>query len=237
MFIAVYIYDHFERTQVTKYLKNPSFVQEATDFSSIHRLIDYLQKNKTNIVLLDMDTQNVDGIKTAHMIRSLDPNVHIIFTTEHSHYYETAYKLYVTDYLLKPLDVSRLKSTIKRIYEAYNKGSDKLLELKTQNNIYRVKESSIILIEKQLNRCMIYTHHSTLNMIMPLKYFEDILDPSKFIRSHSGYLVNIDEIEKIEMNGNLSYTIYIHSIDKTALISRGKKDHFFEHFSYSSIMC
>ncbi|MCX7923625.1 MAG: LytTR family DNA-binding domain-containing protein [Clostridia bacterium] len=229
MFVAVCEDSTLERVRIVDILNSIDCIKHVVNFDEPTKLLNYFKSNRVDLVILDINLPTMNGIEAARAIRRIDPEVFIVFVTGYDNFCLKAFSLYATDYILKPFNPDRLERTIRRVYKSLDKQDNRIVEIKTQNVIYRVKQSEIILIEKVLNRCNVYTEQFTFDVITPLKYFEDILDKDKFVRTHAGYLVNKDKISKIEVNGNLSYTVYFNNIEKTALVSRGKKDKLIEH--------
>jgi two-component system LytT family response regulator len=229
--VVVCDYNDVERNQIVQALKSITCVNCVEIFSDPKILLDSLNNKRFDIIFLDVNLPHLNGIETAKAIRNIDTDVHIVFVTKMKCFSLDAFSVYATDYILKPVDINRLKKTINRISDIFFHDDQRIVDIKTRNMVYRVKESDIVLIEKVTNRCIVYTEKFTFEVLSPLKYFEDILNKSKFIRSHVGYLVNRDKISKIEVNGNLSYTLHFYSIDKTALVSRGKKNTLFKCIS------
>ena len=231
MFVAVCEDMDIEKSEVVSTLEKLVCIKNVMFFNNPKKLLEHFEENKFDIIFLDTKLPYMDGIETAKAIRDMDPDIFIVFVTAQADFCLDAFSVYAADYILKPLRFKRLENTVKRIHAKVANDDKKVIEIKTQNTVYRVKQSDIVLIEKVLNRCMVYTAQFTFDVIMPLKYFEDILDKDTFIRSHAGYLVNRDKIFRIDVNGNLSYTIHFNGINKTALVSRSKKNRLFEYMS------
>ncbi len=225
-----------ERNQIVQTLKSITNISCIETYADPKSLLESLKNKRFDIIFLDISLPHMNGIEIAKAIRKKDSITHIVFISQTECYSLDAFSVYATDYILKPLDFNRLKKTVLRISDIYMHNDHKFVDIKTRNMVYRIKESEIILIEKVMNRCIVHTENSTFEVLSSLKYFEDILNETKFIRSHVGYLVNRDKISRIEVNGNLSYTLHFYNIDKTALVSRGKKNELFKCISNASVM-
>lgn len=234
MNVVVCDYNDVERNQIVQTLKSITYVNYVETYANPKSLLDNLNNKRFDIIFLDINLPHMNGIETANAIRNIDTTIPIVFVAKTKCFSMDAFSVYATDYILKPVDIDRLKKTISRIGELSAHCEKKVVDIKTRSMVYRVKESEIVLIEKVMNRCIVFTEKSTFEVQSPLKYFEDILDENKFIRSHVGYLVNRDKISGIEVNGNLSYTLHFDSIAKTALVSRGKKNKLFKCISSAS---
>lgn len=68
-----------------------------------------------DILFLDIDMADMNGIELAGILDHTKHQVDIVFVTAYEHYALEAFNVQATDYILKPLDKSRLFKTIERI--------------------------------------------------------------------------------------------------------------------------
>jgi DNA-binding LytR/AlgR family response regulator len=216
-----------QRMDTVRTLKEIDCVSNIASFDSTDSLLESFVHNSYDVIILETRTHSTDGIEAAQLIRNMDSGIDIIFVTNSSGYFREAFSVYATDYILKPVDSRKIEKTLRRILEKIKVQNDKVIEIKRQNIIYRIRQNDIILIEKEANRCMVYTDQITFDVVVPLKYFEDVLDEKKFVRSHAGFLVNIGKITSIESDGNLKSILHFKDIEKTAILSRGKRQYIF----------
>jgi len=85
---------------------------EVTGFENAFDALAYLKYNPADIVLLDINMPDMDGITMAGRIREIDPDISIIFLTGYSDYAVDAFKLHASGYLLKPVSRERLESEV-----------------------------------------------------------------------------------------------------------------------------
>ncbi|MFD2043767.1 response regulator [Ornithinibacillus salinisoli] len=71
-----------------------------------------------DVVFLDIEMQEMDGLNLAEEILSKNSNIQIVFVTAHSEYAIQAFEIHSIDYLLKPVTTKRLEKTIKRLKES-----------------------------------------------------------------------------------------------------------------------
>ena len=79
------------------------------------------QENKIDIVITDINMPKLNGIEMGKKIRKIDDNIPLIMLSAHNEdsFFVDSIKLGVDAYLLKPLDVDQLSSTIARITKKY----------------------------------------------------------------------------------------------------------------------
>ncbi len=74
--------------------------------------LGWLQENNTDIVILDINMPEMDGITLAAKMKELRPDLAVIFLTGYSEYAVDAFALHASGYLLKPVNAKRLAAEI-----------------------------------------------------------------------------------------------------------------------------
>ena len=74
--------------------------------------IAWLSSNQVDVVFLDI---NMPGMNGFEMVRMLDPQPTIVFTTAYDHFALEAFKVNSLDYLLKPIDQEQLDRALTKI--------------------------------------------------------------------------------------------------------------------------
>lgn len=200
--------------------------------------IRLIEKNKPDIVFLDIEMPRMDGFEMLH--RLPEKKFHLIFTTAYDQYAIKAFKVAAFDYLLKPIDIEELKSAVSKIDTQSPVITEKKLAVLEQSldgkNIFNkiaiptlegllfFNISDIIHLEASSNYTTIYfKDHPKLTASKTLKDFEELLPPNIFFRTHHSHIINLNYIKRylkgdggqIEMqNGNY--------VD----VARRKKDEF-----------
>ncbi|MDU5947807.1 MAG: response regulator, partial [Paenibacillus macerans] len=67
-----------------------------------------------DIVFLDIQIPKINGLELAEILLEHKPYLHIVFITTYDEYAIKAFKLNALDYVLKPVELERLKLTIER---------------------------------------------------------------------------------------------------------------------------
>lgn len=186
------------------------------EFQSGEELLNnYLED--TDIILLDIQMDRLNGIETARNIRQFDTNVNIIFITSDSSFMQDGYEVRAYRYLLKPVKYNDLQRHISDCISEIDNNKLKYITIKENSNgeIVRVPINKICYIETE-NRCLsIHTDKQTYTTRISISKLEDELREFKFYRCHRCYLVNLEKIKSITMN-----SVIIN--DKEILVSRYK---------------
>ena len=229
---------------VSEYCPSVTIIAEADDVKSAVKLIN---KNEIDLVFLDIEMPNENGFALFDYFNK--PTFDTIFCTAYSEFAIKAFEVSATDYLLKPIGLTKLKEAIEKV-EA------KRL-IKNTGNIEALKEN---LLQKEIKKIGIligdgivfmdlndilyfeadgsYTtiHHRNGSdlTVKKIKHFEDLLSSDKrFFRIHRSYLINVSLIKKYSKKEGLSVTYD----ERTLLpISREKKEEFEEFMQLNNIL-
>lgn len=77
--------------------------------------MEQLKNNKINVAFLDINMPGKSGLELAQAIKRLDPDVNIIVVTAYREYALDALRLYVSAYLLKPVDDNELREALENL--------------------------------------------------------------------------------------------------------------------------
>lgn len=186
-------------------------------FSSGEEFLKHYEKGQVNydIIFLDIEMKQLDGIKTAERIRNIDEDVPIAFLTSHDEFAPAGYEVSAFRFLTKPIQENKLieaiegskkqNSNLKRIL-VHQRDSDILLKVK--DIMYIESHDKEIHIHTLDNNC--YIERRNLNEV------EKELKEEGFFRTHRGYLVNLSYVKKYD---NKEITL---ENDERILISRLK---------------
>lgn len=212
--------NEMERLIIIKTLQEFGYC-DILPFMNGRELYDYLHGRTADIILLDIDMPGMNGIEVAGHIRRMDLSIPIVFITAYDNFALRAFQVYANDYILKPMNVERLRKSLHRLAALRKK--DRIIKLNYHHTILQLKEKEVIFIEKYQHNCYVHTIHNVYEVSMNLKEFEEVLDMNVFCRTHNGYIVNKDLIKQVIPVGNMSYSISFMYTDQKAMLSRGMR--------------
>ncbi len=88
-------------------------IDEVKGFTESKKALEWLQTNKADLAILDIDMPVIDGISLAIRIKREQPTVSVIFLTGYSKYAVEAFKMHAQGYLLKPVNKEMLQAEIR----------------------------------------------------------------------------------------------------------------------------
>jgi len=175
------------------------FLDLKATFLSTTEAMAFLQQHKIDLILLDIRMPDLTGIQFAALVPK---PVHIVFTTAYPEYAVKGFDLAATDYLLKPVSLSRLLQACtlvsERIAAEKKQPEAQSLFVKDGYNLVKIDPSKITYIEAGDNYLSIYEGDKRTLTRMTLTELIAKLPGGAFQKVHKSYIVAIDKIEKIE---------------------------------------
>lgn len=106
-------------TVLNEMLKPYDNLNVVGTFTDPNDAYDQLLKLSPNVIFLDIELKNANGIEFAEKYLTLMPDIEIVFVTAYSEYAIEAFELNAVDYLLKPIQEQRLENSITRLNNLY----------------------------------------------------------------------------------------------------------------------
>jgi DNA-binding LytR/AlgR family response regulator len=179
-----------------------------TTYNSGEAFIKHLDR-KYDCVFMDLQMQQLDGFKTAEILREYDQAVMIIFCSGICPPQSESFHVQPFAYLLKDMPVEKLESELERILKQlqFIKGSS-VVTGKLANQSYSISCREITYIEITKRGCHIWLKSAIVNIdsLKPLfstEKLKDHYDNLKFhgfAYAHNSYIVNLDYIKMITEN-------------------------------------
>lgn len=169
-------------------------------FASGMEALAFVKNNTVDLIFLDIQMPDLSGLEIARM---LSPSVHIVFTTAHPQHAVAGFDLAATDYLLKPIGLSRFLQAIDRaaakISSAANDAkSYDYIFVKTGYDWARIDLDALLYIEADGNYLTFHTSDRQVLTRMKLGEILEKLPREAFMRIHKSYVISISKIDKIE---------------------------------------
>ena len=100
-----------------KHLQDMESFEIVGAFQDPREAIDWVKRHAVDAVFLDIEMPEINGMVVAEHLLEVQPAIEIVFVTAYSHYAIDAFELHALDYLLKPIQRSRLEKTAQRLME------------------------------------------------------------------------------------------------------------------------
>lgn len=168
---------------------------EAELFSSAESfLFHYEEESDYDILLLDIEMGEVDGVTMAKQVRRSNDAVQIIFVTGYSDYISEGYDVAALHYLMKPVNEGKLRSVLDRASEKIAK-NEKMIHFEVAGEMVRVPIYQIRYAEVFGNYVTVHAL-SDVTVKMTLGELEKQLD-GRFYRVGRSAIVNLNNIVRV----------------------------------------
>ncbi|MBV8251155.1 MAG: response regulator transcription factor [Chitinophaga sp.] len=191
------------RTAMKQLASHVDYLKVVGECSSAMEAYNYFQKEKIDLLLLDIEMPGMSGIELTRNLGKNGPI--IIFTTVKKDYAVEAFELNVADYLIKPVSPARFIQAMERAREIYDSSNREIqvsdLEfvfIRDNGVLKRIRTDEILYLEAMGDYVKLFTAQKFHAIHTTLKSLEEKLPANKFMRVHRSYIVALDKIESIE---------------------------------------
>ncbi len=153
-----------------------------------------------DLILLDIQMEKMDGMRTAEKIREQDDVVLLVFLTRMENYAVRGYAVGALDYILKPVNYLVLKKVLQRALGLLKKRGQKDIAVSTQKGLVRLSVADIRYVEARRHQLRIHTGAEDYFIHDTMQNLETQLSPYHFYRCHNGYLVNLLHVSRVYKN-------------------------------------
>lgn len=165
------------------------------------------------LVFLDIDMPDMNGLQVANRIHSGNSYSEIVFTTAHDHYAYDAMDFEPLDFLTKPFSSKDLELVLQK-YQAKMERKDR--ERKMDNFIHSQSNSvkisipanhgllvisirDIVLVKSQVNKCLIYMQDGTIEEVTKsLGTVMSLINSPAFFQIHRSEYVNLNYMQRLD---------------------------------------
>lgn len=150
------------------------------------------------ILLLDIQMPNLDGISVAEQLAGKDPTPYIIFVTAHDSFAIQAFQVAVRDYLVKPVSKKRFSAAIRRAKDEIFR-RDRLESVRTEDalvvrngeSVVSLLPADIVWVEAANQYVRLHTVDTAEYIVsQSLRQFGHGLPDKLFTRIHRARLIN-----------------------------------------------
>ena len=200
------------RSIVKEYLQKHPQLELVAECGDGFEGLKAIQQYDPDLVFLDIQMPKISGFE---MLELIEKPPAVIFTTAFDEFAIKAFEAHAVDYLLKPFNQERFDKAITKWLEQQNKPSEakteELLETASQSpsqssrivvkngsKIKIIPVHDIFFLEAADDYVKIHTQEGYFLKNKTMNHFEQVLDRQQFVRSHRSYIVNVQQITRID---------------------------------------
>lgn len=203
MIKAVAIDDELIATKVIENFCNGiDYLKLEKTFNNAKEGLKYLHKFPTDLLFLDIDMPEINGIE---LYKQLTQDTMVIFITSRADYAVEGFNLSAVDYLVKPFTFERFEQAIKKAHEylnfhTQNDSNDvKHLFIRADFSLMKIIINDIVYVEGLDDYLKIHLQNQKPVVArMTLKSLLEKLPGKDFVRIHRSFIVAIEKVERIK---------------------------------------
>jgi two-component system LytT family response regulator len=196
--------ERLARVELNRLLAKFDFVNVVAQASNGQQAVELLEQHAVDLVFLDIQMPEMTGLELA---QQLDPSVKFVFCTAYNEHAVDAFSLNAIDYIVKPINIDRLKQTLERVQNTLVSDDKEVVGYLPDNHglLLKIGDSSRIVRLEEIerfesigNHVAVYTSQGKSYIHSSLSNVEKRLNPAQFFKTSRSEIVRIDSIQRLE---------------------------------------
>jgi two-component system LytT family response regulator len=213
------------RQVLREYLAPHADIEIAAECANGFEAVKAVAALKPDLVFLDIQMPKLDGFEVLELI---DPAPAVIFVTAHDNHAIRAFEVHAVDYLLKPVGADRFEAALARVKERLSSSAGQQshpaasaadlaaaarppaqyvdrIPVREGTSVVIIPTAKLDYVEAQDDYVALVTQGKKHLKQQTISSLETALDPSRFLRIHRSYIVNLERVARLEPYGKDSY--------------------------------
>lgn len=206
--------EELARHVLREYLTGEPDIEIVAECANGFDAVKLVAEHKPDLLFLDVQMPKLDGFEVLELVGD---QMAVVFVTAYDQYATKAFDASAVDYLLKPFDIERFKAALQRVRQRIaanmprNLNVSELRQAATPPGLHGqrivVREGASLHVipvnqldyaEAQDDYVALHSRGKTHLKQQTISNLETLLDPSRFVRVHRSFLVNLERIAKVE---------------------------------------
>ncbi len=200
------------RSVVVEFIKDFPQLQVMATCGDGFEGVKAIQEHQPDLIFLDVQMPKINGFE---MLELVDEPPSVIFATAFDEYAIKAFEANAVDYLLKPFSKERFATAINKWQEqqagrtalnmpglldaaSQTPAQSQRIVVKTGTKIKIIPTQDVFYLEAADNFVKVHTREGAFLKNKTMAHFEQILPTQEFARCHRSYMINLQEITRIE---------------------------------------
>jgi two-component system LytT family response regulator len=202
------------RSITREYLQSYADVEIVQECNDGFEGVKAIAQHKPDLIFLDIQMPKINGFE---MLELIDQPPSVIFTTAFDEYAMKAFEAHAIDYLLKPFSKERFDKAIQKwlqhrspntaeknvpaavLNEEIRQPEERnRIVVKEGGNIRIIPVHEIQYIEAYDDYVKIYTQKEMFLKKKTMSFYENSLDAAQFVRVHRSYILQLNQLTRIE---------------------------------------
>jgi two-component system, LytTR family, response regulator len=224
------------RSLVLEFLQQHKDIEVVAECNNGYEGVKAIMQFKPDLIFLDIQMPKINGFEMLELLDEVPP---VIFATAFDEYAIKAFEANALDYLLKPFSKERFNAAIekwknstknnsqelrlKKLIETTVKQTEETQRIVVKNNteISIIPVDEIVYIEAYDDYVKIFTKDKYYLKKKTMNHYETVLNETMFFRTHRSYIINLQQLTRIEPLEKNSYIALLKSGKKVPLSRTG----------------
>lgn len=187
------------RSELRYLLDEAGGVEVVGEASNAVEALQLIKAIPYDVIFLDIQMPGLTGVQLAEVLAGLTNPPAIIFVTAHSEHAVKAFEVRATDYLVKPVELDRLKNALSRIEPIAEQAPARVerIPVEKAGKKLLVAVEDILYVMAKDDYSYLYTAADRYLSTISLAQLETKLEPVGFFRIHRRYLVNLSRVKEV----------------------------------------
>jgi len=209
--VAIVDDEELARAYLRELLAAHEDVEVVADCTNGFEAVKAILERKPDLVFLDVQMPKLDGFEALELA---GPGPAVVFVTAYDQYALRAFDVHAVDYLLKPFNAARFDAALERARRRIGAPAPAPAELaaaarppgqflervvvRDGSKVDIIPCDQLDYIEAQDDYVLLHAQGKRRLKQQTIAALEAALDPSRFVRIHRSYIVNLERIAGIE---------------------------------------
>lgn len=214
--------EELARQVLAEYLAAHPDVEVAAQCANGFEAVKAIAELKPDLVFLDIQMPKLDGFEVLELVGS---GTEVVFVTAYDNYAIRAFEVHAVDYLLKPVGAERFEAALERARErlsgkaphqpvpaaelaAAARPPSQYLEripVRDGTRVFIIPIAKLDYAEAQDDYVALVSDGKKHLKQQTISSLESGLDPSRFMRIHRSFIVNLERVARLEPYGKDSH--------------------------------
>lgn len=184
-------------SMIDQYSRENNCMLEVTAFSDGAQIITNYCKG-FDIIFLDIEMPELGGMDAAERIRTVDPDVVLVFVTNMAQYAIRGYEVDALDFVLKPVNYYQFSTKLARALQRVQRRKGGQIALQTAGGVQLLNTEDIYWLETRDRMLHYHTSTGVWSVRSSLQNAEKQLAPYHFAKCNQCYLVNLRYVRAVQ---------------------------------------
>jgi len=186
------------RSELRYLLGEAGGVEVVGEAGSAVEALQLIKAIPYDVVFLDVDMPGLSGVQLVEVLSTLDRQPAIVFVTAHSEHAVKAFEVQAVDYLVKPVEVERLRQTITRLAPSEPPAARiERIPVEKAGKKLLLQVEDIYYVMAKDDYSYLYTDGERYLSTISLANLEQKLEARGFFRVHRRFLVNLAQVREV----------------------------------------